>query len=516
MRIVRLPAVLTLLVLSFFQVNAAFALKLDAQAKSEYINAVDVLRLDDMRNAMQRVWNHGLNPQSYWTAAMEQQFNAGNLSAGLKQQTNQNFVRLLQDISTGAVDPEELSDDIKVRAKGFVNAKQLQALIVTTGKQADLLMESMAPQNPPYLGLKAALVRLYPACRYNTWEPLVKPRRILKMGVRDESVISLKKRFTLLGYRIGTVSDTVDQDMITAINDVEWNMHIKPDGTLGPDGKVFQFLNVSCMDRVHQIQADMEKMRWFPQRFEDRFILINTAFTYFIMMDTTNGQKSVTSFRTINGRNERRTPTMKDKIVRVIFNPYWVVPPTIFLEDKLEDIRKLQRGTVGQYFAEHNYEVWNSSFDKQLNPDSIDWWSLNPDIDAKLYIRQKPNYMNSLGVVKFELTNSFSIYLHDTNQRELFPEPMRLISSGCIRLEKPLDLAEYLLQGTSWTRAAIEQAVAKPGEVMSKDTKVNLADPMAVYTIFLTSQLTSDNILRFTTDVYQQNQEILAKFKPAL
>ncbi|RYZ78815.1 MAG: hypothetical protein EOP04_28960, partial [Proteobacteria bacterium] len=135
--------------------------------------------------------------------------------------------------------------------------------------------------------------------------------------------------------------------------------------------------------------------------------------------------------------------------------------------------------------------------------------------DDKYFIRQKPNYWNSLGVVKFELTNSMSIYLHDTNQRDLFTDPMRLVSSGCIRLEKPLDLAEYLLQGTQWTRSAIENFVAKPGQVMTTDTKISLSSPMPVYTIFLTSQLTSDNVLRFTTDVYQQNGEILGKMRAA-
>jgi murein L,D-transpeptidase YcbB/YkuD len=517
MAIVRFYAFLILSVSLFFHSNSALAIRIDAQAKSEYTNVVDVFSVEDMRNTIQKIWNHGLNPKTYWTDSMEKTYQSGRSSADLKLMANQNFVRLLQDISTGALDPEEINDDIKMKSKGFLNPTQLQALITSTGRQAEVLVENIAPRNPPYMALKAALVRVYPACKYNTWVPLTKTKKILKAGVRDAAVIPLKKRFSFLGYQISNVtSDVVDADFVNAVNDIEWNMHLTPDGQLSPDGKVWKFLNVSCMGRVHQLQADMEKTRWFPQTFEDRFIMINTAFTYFIMIDRSNGQTVVNSFRTINGRNERKTPTMQDRIVRVIFNPFWVVPPTIFMEDKVQEIRTLPRGRIREYFDEHNYEVWNSAFTKQLDPESINWWSMDPDLDKKMYIRQKPHYWNALGVVKFELTNSFSIYLHDTNQRELFTDPMRLLSSGCIRLERPLELAEYLLQGTQWNRGAIENVVAKPGQVLSKSTEVSLKNPMPVYTMFLTSQLTSDNILRFTTDIYNQNQEILAKFKSAL
>ena len=115
--------------------------------------------------------------------------------------------------------------------------------------------------------------------------------------------------------------------------------------------------------------------------------------------------------------------------------------------------------------------------------------------------------------MKFELTNSFSIYLHDTGQRELFYEPQRLISSGCVRLEKPLDLAEYLLRGTEWDRSKIEATVSKPGDVQTRDTKISLRSPTPVYMVYLTSFLGSDGILRFVEDSYGQNADILENLK---
>ena len=176
----------------------------------------------------------------------------------------------------------------------------------------------------------------------------------------------------------------------------------------------------------------------------------------------------------------------------------------------MEEIKNLPSWEITNYFNSHNYEVWNKNFTKRLDPASIDWWGISSGMEAPdIYIRQKPNYMNALGVVKFELTNPFSIYLHDTNQRELFAEPLRQLSSGCIRLEHPIDLAEFLLQGTEWTRPVIEDFVAKPGQVLSKDKQIKLKQSMPVYLVYLTSQMSTDGVVRFVADRYGQNDMIL-------
>lgn len=488
--------------------------ELTAQVKLQYDTVIDVLPLDDMRTAIGGVWQHGLSPAQYWTADMEKTYMKGpDQRVKMKKRVNQNFLRLLSDISVGSVDPEALTGDIKFKRKKFLTPQQLQTVVVSTGQKADLLIESMAPQNSPYVSLRTTLLKIYPACTNGQWAPIGKTKKVLKLGVKDPVVPSIKNRLIFMGYAISNPDDTFDQEAVNAINDIEWNLHLKPDGAVHPSGKVTKFLNVGCMDRVRQLQADMEKMRWFPSQFEDRYIFINLAMTYFVMVDKTQTPAYITSFRTINGRTERKSPTMKDKIVRVILNPSWIVPPTIFIEDKVTEIRNLPRYQIKYYFDSHNYEVWNKDMSRRLDPTTIDWWSFDASLDADIYIRQKPNYWNALGVIKFELTNAFSVYLHDTNQRELFWEPQRLLSSGCIRLEKPFDLAEYLLKGTAWDRAKIEASTLKPGEVADKSIKIDLANPMPVYTAFLTSFLSSDNIIRFTDDVYGQNTDILNSMK---
>jgi len=488
--------------------------ELTVQAKLAYNTVVDVIPLDDMRTAMTGVWTHGLNSKVYWTDSMEKTYQKGDAQrAKMKKRVNEAYLQLLNDISLGSVDPETISIDIKMKRKKFLTPQQLQALVISTGQNASLLLDTLAPQNAPYVSLRTTLGKVFPACQNGQWGALVKTKKVLKMDVKDPAVVALKSRLAFLGYPISNPDDNFDQDVINAVNDIEWNMHMKPDNTLHPTGKVWKFLNVTCMERVRQLQADMEKMRWFPNQFEDRYIFINLAMTYFVLVDKTQNPAYVTSFRTINGRQERKSPTMRDKIVRVILNPSWVVPPTIFIEDKVTEIRGLPRYQIKYYFDSHNYEVWDKEFSHRLDPTSIDWWSFDSKLDADIFIRQKPNYWNALGVIKFELTNSFSVYLHDTNQRELFWEPQRLLSSGCIRLEKPFDLAEYLLKGTQWDRTKIESSTLKPGEVADKSIKIDLTNPITVYTAFLTSFLSSDNIIRFTDDVYGQNADILQNLK---
>lgn len=503
-----------LLPISTFAIPLDFNEELSAPAKLQYDTVIDVIPLDDMRSVMNGVWQHGLNPKAYWTDLMEKTYQKDEASrVKMKKSVNQIFLRLLSDLSVGAVDPEALTYDIKFKRKNFLTPQQLQALIVTTGQKADLLAESMPPRNPPYISLRAALLKVLPACQNGQWVPMVKTKKVLQLGVKDPSVPPLKNRLAFFGYTISNPDDVFDQETVNAVNDIEWNLHMKPDGTINPSGTIWKFLNVSCMDRVRQLQADMEKMRWFPNQFEDRYIFINLAMTYFVLVDKTQQPPYVTSFRTINGRQARKSPTMRDQIVRVILNPSWVVPPTIFIEDKVTEIRNLPRYQIQYYFDSHNYEVWDKEFTKRLDPTTINWWAYDSKMDADIFIRQKPNYWNALGVIKFELTNSFSVYLHDTNQRELFWEPQRLLSSGCIRLEKPLDLAEYLLKGTEWTRAKIEASTLKPGEVADKSIKIDVANPIPVYTAFVTSFMGSDNILRFTDDVYGQNDDILGRMK---
>ncbi|MNK01241.1 murein L,D-transpeptidase [compost metagenome] len=523
MRVLRSFKVLFLTGTFLFQIESFAQLQsnknnnaLEHTALADYTSIVDQFSPADIRRSALESWKHGLNPKNYWSDGLESAYQRGATNRDVKLRSHQAFLRLLQDLYGGRVNPQSVGSDIKLIKKPFLTPKQLQTLALTSGKNTEALLANVEPKNSPYQSVKEAMRKIYPNCTNGTWVDIIPLKTPLRWGTRNKTIVDIKKRLALMGYAMSSMDDLFDNEVLNAVSDIQWNLRIRPDGEISPGGKVWSYLSVPCLERVRQLQADMEKMRWFPQYFEDRYIFVNLAMSYFLLIDNSPGQNTSMVFRTVNGRTERKSPTLRDEIVMVIFNPYWVVPPTIFTQDKVADLKNLSPAEITKYFTSHNYEVWNSSFTRQVDPATIDWLGISQGaVSPNIYIRQKPHLGNALGVVKFELTNSFSIYLHDTNQRELFNEPQRQLSSGCVRLEKPFDLAEYLLQETPWDRAAIDTVVARPGEIISKPTEVSLEKKkrMPVYMAYLTSQASADGIVRFVDDAYGQNAAI-GKFLP--
>lgn len=478
---------------------------------SDYLSVLESLDVDSIREALLKTWSHGVNPAAYWTAEMETSFTAGMANQPeIRSQILASYLKALKDISTGTLISSTVAEDIKVKKKDFVTADQLRSILANSSGHADLLLEHLAPQSSAYLSLRTAMGRLYPVFLKGGWERIAPVKQTLSLGMRNSVIKKLKARLQILGYKISSNDSVFDQEFLQAINDVQANLKIKPDGKMSATGKTWTYFNVSSGDRVRQIQADMEKLRWFPQYFEDRHIFVNTAFSQFTLTDKT--QNIAMNFRTVNGAVKRKTPTMRDKITYLVLNPTWTMPSTVLLEDKVPVFRTLGSQGIEDYFAKNNLQMFTSDFSKTIDPATINWAGVNAT-NVNFYIRQKPNYMNALGVVKFMMTNPYSVYLHDTEHRDLFVEAQRLLSSGCVRLEKPLDLAEYLLAGTSWTRANIENFVAKPGQVLDNETRVNLKDPMPVYLIPVTSQMSSDGVIRFVEDAYGHNKVILTQLK---
>ncbi|WP_277577440.1 L,D-transpeptidase family protein [Bdellovibrio svalbardensis] len=477
----------------------------------DYKSALQALDLNSVREALLNIWSHGLNPNAYWSADLEQAASAGALSQSSDVILGI-YLKALKDVANGSVDPQGLATDIKIKRKDFFTPEQIRSLVVANGGNASLILEQVAPQSSAYVSLREALRRLYPLFLKGGWERISPVNKELSLGVRHPVIVKLKERLRIHGYTISNLDDTFDQEMLQAINDVQTNLRMKPDGKISPGGRTWGFFWVYNGERLRQIQADMEKLRWLPQRLEDRHIFVNTAFSHFVLTDKTQGQNKVMSFKTINGTAQRKTPTMRDKVTYLVLNPTWTVPPTVFINDKVELIKNLDNEGIRKYFSDNNFEVYTSDFSKTIDPTTINWKGINP-ANVDFYIRQRPNYMNALGVVKFMMTNPYAIYLHDTNQRDLFSEAQRLRSSGCVRLEKPLDLAEYLLAGTDWSRPQIENFVVKPGQVMLQETRVNLKNPIYVYLMPVTSQLNSDGVIRFVEDAYGHNQLILNQIR---
>jgi murein L,D-transpeptidase YcbB/YkuD len=206
--------------------------------------------------------------------------------------------------------------------------------------------------------------------------------------------------------------------------------------------------------------------------------------------------------RVIAGRLARRTPFFAAELTGVTFNPSWTVPEKIALEDKLPLVLGDRASLARQHLRVFRVERgrW-----LEVDPAAVDWAAHGPG-RFPYRLRQDPGPENALGRIKFQLPNRWDVYLHDTPSKELFARAERSFSSGCIRVERALDLAERLLAADpAWPRARIEEAIAA-GQTLT----VPLREPLPVYLLYATAWVDPDGTLQLREDVYGRDGELAA------
>ena len=230
-----------------------------------------------------------------------------------------------------------------------------------------------------------------------------------------------------------------------------------------------------------QIEVNLERMRWMPRALGDRHLMVNIPEYRLRLM--ANGRE-VRSHRVIVGKPQTATTQFTAEVKAVILNPSWHVPQSIIAES----VGRLVRSTP-EVARERGY-AWR--FDNA----------------ARLQVTQQPGPNNALGQMKLEMTNPFSIYVHDTPNKDLFDRTERALSHGCIRTQDPFDLAETLLSDAGWTRAMIDEGVA------ARQTKrVPLASPIPIHIVYLTAVAEADGSVDYLDDPYSLDAAIAAKLQ---
>lgn len=473
---------------------------------------------------------HGLNPEWYFGVQYQQ---AINECQALANWTNCEIVisdsvlRLAKHIYRGRVVPSRVDSSIKFEARVFQGFLELASALKSDLSVLTNYLNGLAPQNDYYRSLQQALQILRASANSQSWLPIASPGRVLKQGVRHPVIYRMKLRASALGYTISNLDDYFDAEFEAVVNDIQSSNMIgstqldvssgmrvkKPDGSIGANSQLYRiYFGRSLEQRIQEIQLSMEKLRWLPNQLEPSHIFVNLANQNLRWVDESVPGRTRLQFRSIVGQVGRQTPSMKDKIFRVVLNPDWTVPPTVFMKDKLPLMQTLQaRGSFAlrQYFDENNYYLQDIDSGLEIAPDRINWYRLDPS-ELSFYLKQRPNYSNALGVVKFDMTNPFNIYLHDTGSRHLFAGVDRMLSSGCVRLEQPLELAAEILFGTDWSRDRIQSVVQGPGQLGAKPSFVPLKKSIPIYLLSLTASFSSDRILRFHHDYYGQNARLQA------
>jgi murein L,D-transpeptidase YcbB/YkuD len=197
------------------------------------------------------------------------------------------------------------------------------------------------------------------------------------------------------------------------------------------------------------------------------------------------------------GKPFRRTPVFKSKIKYIVFNPTWTVPPTILQKDILPKVKKNP-----DYLRKMNISVIDRK-GKIVKPRSVNWSQYGKNVPYTL--RQEPGPHNALGRMKFIFPNKYFIYLHDTPSRSLFGRQDRAFSSGCIRVDKDLELAELLLDDPdNWNRASIQKLLDT-----NETRKVNLPKPKPIMLLYVTITFDDNGNFIFKKDVYERDRQVL-------
>ncbi len=406
------------------------------------------------------------------------------------------FMALASHLTAGQVDPNTVHEgEWKARPR---RADMVQMLHFSL--QNHRIREALDDMIPPYRGyrlLREALERYRLIAAVGGW-PEIAAGPVLRPGDRDPRVAQLRQRLWLVGdlVTLPQGSDAhFDGETSAALAAFQARHGLAPDGVLGPNS--LRELNYTVEERIRQVELNLERWRWLPKDLGRRYILVNIAD---FRLQVVENDRVVMSMPVVVGTSYRKTPVFSGRMTYLEFAPFWGVPETILKEDKLPKIR----ANPG-FVAAHHYEIvpWSGPEWARVNPWKIDWRKVDAENFPGL-LRQKPGPWNPLGQVKFMFPNEFDVYLHDTSEPHLFTQRTRSFSSGCIRIERPADLAQYLLAGDDeWDCDRLLQLLNAP-----TPRQVRLKNPVPVHLLYWTAWVDAAGRVHFRNDFYERDADL--------
>jgi murein L,D-transpeptidase YcbB/YkuD len=395
------------------------------------------------------------------------------------------FASLGEDMLTGQVNPRTQSQSWYINPQ----EEQIDSALVRTLRESpvDKSIELIRPQDPTYDSLRVQLMHYRRLAARGDW-PTVPKGPSLKPGQSDSRarLTALAARLRAEGYlpndsatstadstAVGSVKQPYDSILAGAVAQFQARHNIAVDSMLGPE--TVDALNRPVTFRLGQIAANLERYRWLPRALGDRYILVNVPAFELTAFDR---GKPALQMRVIVGQDYqgKATPVFSDSMQFVVFRPYWIVPDSIA---RKEIYPKVDADPT--YLDRNNYEVVR--------------------IDGKQRVRQRPGDKNSLGLAKFMFPNDFNIYLHDTPQDELFNKDVRAFSHGCIRLQHPDSLAQFVL---GWPMDSVQKQMHEGRD----DHRVNLPRKIPVYIVYFTTY-EKNGELYFGNDLYNRDDTLV-------
>lgn len=459
-----------------------------------------------------RVGEEGLSPDDYHyrrlQTMLDQLETIGQDTTPAAPELRADFDLLMTDaafllsahILGGRVNPET----IHASWSAFSHEVDLVRLL-NDGLQGDRMAHLVQGLHPPYTGytgLRQALTDYRRMAAAGGW-PQLEDGSSLRMGDKSSLVGRLRERLVSSGDLDDTptlMPDDFDERLETAVKAFQHRHGLKTDGVVGK--KTRQVLNVPVDQRVQQLLINMERWRWIPNDLGPRYLAVNIADFNLTMVEESRVRGTM---RVVVGRSYRKTPVFSGSMTYLDFNPFWNVPRKLAVEDILPRIKK-----DPAYIGREGFRVlsgWSEDA-VELSPDDVDWTSFNKNY-FPIRLQQAPGPKNALGRVKFMFPNQYAVYLHDTPAKGLFNSVSRSFSSGCIRVEDPVTLAEFVLEGMEdWDRGKIEMHL---GDNQRKI--VRLQRPIPVHLLYWTAWSDENGTVFFREDIYERDAPLMQALK---
>jgi L,D-transpeptidase YcbB len=356
------------------------------------------------------------------------------------------------------------------------------------------------PLHPEYAHLKKALARYREIQKGGGW-PAIPETAKLKPGQRSPAVPVVRKRLAdLIGkeQKQAPIADSLlyDSSLVSAVKKFQQLHGQEPSGTIG--AQTIKLMNVPIQNRIRQIIINMERWRWIPKSFEPDYLLVNIPEYKLYVYESS---KPVMTMNVVVGKEMNATPIFSDKLEHVVLSPYWNIPPGILKEE----IAPRVMSDPG-YLDRMNIEVVTNK-GTPVSPSSVDWSQAGSD-GFGYVVRKRPGPKNDLGDVKFIFPNVDNIYLHDTPHDELFSQSKRGFSHGCVRVERPIELATYLLRDVpGWNRSNIMRQISTRNEKY-----VPVKEKLPVYLVYFTAKADATGNVQFYEDIYGHDDQLASMY----
>jgi murein L,D-transpeptidase YcbB/YkuD len=406
------------------------------------------------------------------------------------------FLLLGSHLSGGRINPENIHADWVIGPRSLDMLAVLNS--VSTQVQMHRALDQLRPSHKGYTNLKSAMHNMRKLAAQGGW-PRPQGQKTLHPSDTDGEIPVFRRLLRMTGdYKTTAPAGQVhryDAQLVAAVKRFQYRHGLEPDGMIGK--KTRRAMTVSAHARIRQMELNLERWRWLPKHFNDRYVIINTAAFFLKVME--NHRKAL-HMKVVVGRPARQSPVFSSTMTYLVLNPYWNVPRKIAVEDILP---KLTDGA--DYLIDQSFKVFSGwkKEDQELAPQDVDWNLYDKD-HFPLRLRQEPGIKNSLGRIKFMFPNKFAVYLHDTPQKSLFNKLQRDFSSGCIRVENAVALANYLLSGSpDWTAQTLTVHLEK-----GQRQVVRIPDPINIHLLYMTAWVDEDGMLQFRDDIYGRDVKL--------